>query len=228
MSDLIAIQSEFVAQHEVFRNLNHKMRKAFSYWGEPDQFYEEIPIESRKAHIGFIGRFYSEKGIDQLARAIPLVVKQIPEVQFILIGKGPLENQVKKILCVEAAEDHVDFLGQIKNNQLVKLYNQFKLLVIPSISEGLPNVLLEAFACGTPVLASAVGAIPDIIDDGVNGFLLESAEPAIIAQRINEILSKPENLPPVTKNAQELLHTRFSKQASASQFKEMFIEVISK
>jgi len=85
-----------------------------------------------------------------------------------------------------------------------------KLLVLPSYTEGLPKAVLEAMACGTPVLATTVGAIPDIIKDGETGFLLKNNSPDHIADRIIEILGDHTNLGYVQRKARALVVEKYT------------------
>jgi glycosyltransferase involved in cell wall biosynthesis len=93
-----------------------------------------------------------------------------------------------------------------------------RLVVIPSKSEGLPNVLLEAISCGTPVLATPVGGIPDVIQDNVTGFLLPTLEKEEIAKKVLKALSDKDILKTVAQNAKSLLVEKYSFEASVSSF----------
>ena len=88
--------------------------------------------------------------------------------------------------------DTIILHGWVSHDILPDCFNQMKLLIIPSDTEGLPNVMLEAMACGTPVLANPVGAIPDLIIEGKTGFIMENNSPEIIAQNLLRVLSEPD------------------------------------
>jgi glycosyltransferase involved in cell wall biosynthesis len=100
-----------------------------------------------------------------------------------------------------------------------------KLLVLPSYTEGLPNIVLEAMACGTVVLATPVGAIPDIIKDGETGFLLKSNDPKHIAERILELLNKPELLDKVSINAYNYVRKNFSYEKTLDAWRKILSEL---
>ena len=87
---------------------------------------------------------------------------------------------------------NVDSPGWISREELPNYLNQLRLLVLPSYSEGLPNIMLEAMACGTPVLATPVGAIPDIIIDGKTGFIMDDNSPECIAENVIRALNSPD------------------------------------
>ena len=84
--------------------------------------------------------------------------------------------------------DHVIFLGYVPHKQLSGLYNMADALLLPSLMEGTPMVVLEALACGTPVVASIVGGIPDLVKNGVNGYLLDQVNPPAIAETIERMV----------------------------------------
>jgi glycosyltransferase involved in cell wall biosynthesis len=92
--------------------------------------------------------------------------------------------------------------------------------VIPSFTEGLPNVMLESMACGTPVLASGVGLIPDFIKDGETGFLLKNNSPQCIAENIFRALQNP-NLEKITMNAKKIVEKEFAFENTVHQWKKI-------
>jgi len=90
---------------------------------------------------------------------------------------------------------------------------------LPSYTEGLPNVMLEGMACGTPVLATPVGAIPDVIKDGETGFIMEDNSPACIAENIERALNNPD-LERIIENARELVEKEFTYEATVERYKK--------
>jgi glycosyltransferase involved in cell wall biosynthesis len=102
--------------------------------------------------------------------------------------------------------------------------NKMKLLVFPSYSEGLPSTLLEGMACGTPVLVTPVGAMPDIIQDGKNGFIMQNNSPECIAKNIRRALDHPD-LEVISKNARTLIEKNFSYKATVEKHKNL-IEIL--
>lgn len=167
-------------------------------------------IEERENIIGYIGRLSAEKGVLELARAIPLVTAKMSDVKFMFIGDGPLMDDIKKMLLENKCLDKVEFVGWVQNDIIPAYLNLMKLLVLPSYTEGLPKAVLEAMACGTPVLATTVGAIPDIIKDGETGFLLKNNSPDHIADRIIEILGDHINLGYVQRKARALVVEKYT------------------
>jgi glycosyltransferase involved in cell wall biosynthesis len=112
-------------------------------------------------------------------------------LKFLIGGDGNLLKSVKEFLSSSNLNNSVTLVGWITHKDLPHYLNRLKLVVIPSYTEGLPNIMLESMACGTPVLATSVGAIPDFIIDGKTGFIMESNSPICIARNVIRALESP-------------------------------------
>ncbi|MGI5892725.1 MAG: glycosyltransferase family 4 protein [Bacillota bacterium] len=134
----------------------------------------------------------AEKGIENFAKALPAILHDHQNFHANIGGDGPLKEEIKVILEEDNLTTRVSLLGWISHDDLPKYLNQFRLLVLPSYTEGLPNIMLEAMACGTPVLATPVGAIPDVIIDGKTGFIMENNSPECIAENVIRALNSPD------------------------------------
>ena len=165
-------------------------------------------LADREPIIGYVGRLAPEKCVEKLLDAFPYIITKLPTTRLILVGDGPLRQKIEEKIFEYSVENFVSITGWADK---VEMYlNRIILLVLPSFTEGLPNILLEAMACGTPVLATPVGAIPDIIKDGETGFLLKTNDPQHIADKIIELLNKPELLEKVSDNAYKYVRENFS------------------
>jgi len=102
--------------------------------------------------------------------------------------------------------------------------NEAKLVVLPSYGEGLPNIVLEAMACGTPVLATPVGGIPDVIQNGDTGFIMKNNSPACIAENVMRALEHPD-LETIVKNARALVEQEFTYEGAMERWKEILEEL---
>ena len=142
----------------------------------------------RPSHIILAaGRLSLEKGFDVLIDAASQVVQDHPRVGFIIFGDGvereALENRIRKL----GLQSHVVLAGF--TNRLDRYLPHADLIVLPSRTEGLPNVALEASAAGVPVVATAVGGTPEVVADGETGFLVPSDDAETMAERIGQLLS---------------------------------------
>lgn len=208
-------------------NLKKYKRKAFCnghLFVDLSKFYPTIPISQRNYDICYIGAFSREKGIIQFVKSLPLIMGQ-RKVKVQIVGDGVLNNAVKKYISACGLGNLVHFKRPVEYSRMPQVLNTIKLLVVPSYSEGLPNIIIEAMACGTVVLANPVGGIPDIIKQGENGFLLRSNNPKEIAQKIIELIDRPKLLEKVSNNAYEYVIKNFSYEQSLKNWRECFNEI---
>jgi len=131
------------------------------YLIDTDQFTPKPNNRLRKSVL-FVGRVEKRKGADVLLRAIPLVLAKHPDCEFFFVGQvtDELRDQA------EAAPAAARFLSFKPRNELVDLYQHASVCVVPSLWDNSPNVIYEAMACGTPVIATDVGGIPELVDHG--------------------------------------------------------------
>jgi glycosyltransferase involved in cell wall biosynthesis len=176
---------------------------------------------SREWIVGYVGRFNEEKGILHLVQAVPDIVIKNPEVKFLFIGFGPLQNTIEQFIVKNNLNDKIILTGWVSHDILADYLNTMKLLVIPSDTEGLPNVMVEAMACGTPVLATSVGVIPTFIKTGETGFILENNSPPCIASNIIKILAD-EKTADVIEKAHRLIQNEFRFEKRVEEFKIIF------
>ena len=142
-----------------------------------------------------VGRLVDKKGIKYLIMAMKDVIKEFPNAKLIIGGSGPEKDNLKKLSESLNLKENMFFVGYLKNSDLPKYYASSDIFVLPSIktkggdTEGLGVVLLEAMACGTPVIGSDIGGITDIIKDGENGFLTKPESPNDIANEVIKLLA---------------------------------------
>jgi glycosyltransferase involved in cell wall biosynthesis len=169
-------------------------------------------IHERKSLVGYIGRLSEEKGILNFVEAMPLILKKNGNVHFLICGEGNLAERIDKVVKSNSLEAYVKLTKWVSHDYVPLYLNELKLMVLPSLTEGLPNILLEAMACGTPVLATRVGAIPDIITDKENGFLLNSNSPDYIAEKLGILLKDTDLLEKVSENAYAYVRQHFDER----------------
>jgi glycosyltransferase involved in cell wall biosynthesis len=197
-------RNKIVIGHEHFLNLT---KYSLQSW-----------TSGRKKSIGYIGRLSQEKGILNFMEAVSGILDIRHDVSIYIAGDGILRPQVEQF--TKEHQERVEYGGWIPSEDLPKRLDALRLLVIPSFTEGLPNILLEAMACGTPVLAAPVGMIPEVIENGVNGFLLEDNSRGTIARHILEILDR-EDLDTIARNGRATLEKRFTLEATVKEWQEI-------
>jgi glycosyltransferase involved in cell wall biosynthesis len=191
-----------------------------------DRLYKKNKRLSERANVvGFIGRMTREKGIVDFVHAIPLAAEEVSDLKFSIVGSGPLSDWVNEQCNRLSTERGIDItLTNWVETGLADYYNELKLLVLPTYLDAFPTSILEAMACGAPVLATSVGGIPDVIVDEETGFLLESTAPERIAQRITTILNDRE-LERVADNAEGLIRQKFTRTAATERYERILNEV---
>lgn len=145
----------------------------------------------------YVGRFMPFKGLDTLIEAFYMLRRRWADVRLLLVGKGPTRELAEKKVEELRIMDQVEFLGQIPSrDDLVDIYNSSDVFVLPSRSpaEGFGIVLLEAMACGLPVVATRVGGIPYVLGDGAYGKLVKPRDPHEMASALDQILSDGDQL----------------------------------
>ena len=133
-------------------------------------FRGEFGLGGDSLACGVVAQFIDRKGHRFLLRAIPEILKAVPESAFLFFGKGPLEGQLKSMCREMGIEEKVTFAGF--REDLHRIFGCLDLLIHPALMEGLGVSLLQAAAAGVPIVGSRAGGIPEIVRDGVNGFLI--------------------------------------------------------
>ena len=133
--------------------------------------------------------FKSIYGIEYFLRTIPNIIKENPETRIILCGDGPLENSFKSFVSENKLTDYVYFAGFVKNEELPTYYAASDIYVSTSLSDGTSNSLLEAMACGLPVVVTDLPAIKEWAKDGYNGLLVPPKDSHQVYEKINLLLN---------------------------------------
>jgi glycosyltransferase involved in cell wall biosynthesis len=182
---------------------------------DTDRFSPAIPFEDRENVVGFIGRLDEEKNI----RTLATVAKQLPDnVTFRFVGDGGLKSWLEAELAAEIEQGAVETVGWVDHDEVPTELNRFRLLVLPSEpTEGLPTVILESLACGTPVYATPVSGVPDVVRDGETGFLMGSNREADIRTDIGEILCR-DDLDQISATGRELICEEYSFEAAVDRY----------
>jgi len=202
-------------------------RYANKIWFSGSRFYVDVSsfkieknLDSRENPVGYIGRFVEAGGVLNFVEAIPLILKKSAGVKVMIGGDGPLRDQIKRIIKDTKLDDQVYLTGWIPYSKIPQYLNAIKLLVIPSFGEVGPHMLFEAMACGTPVLAAPVGVMPDVIDDGETGFIMENNSPECIAKNVIRALNHP-NLGQIAKAARELMEKEYTFEAAVERYRSI-------
>ena len=219
LSDRVIVESPSVINFLDLGKYKQKLVTTGARYVDTELFQIKKELRERKNLVGYIGRLEEEKGVMNFFEAIPLILEKQDNLEFFLGGYGPLYDRIKERLRSNNLSRKVELMGWIPHDKVANYLNELKLLVLPSYSEGLPTIVLEAMACGTPVLATPVGGIPDVIKDGETGFIMENNSPKCFAENIVRVLECPD-LDNVTKNARKLIKEKYTYEAAVERYKK--------
>jgi len=124
--------------------------------------------------ILFVGNLLDVKAPDRALAAFAELASQLPDVRLDVVGDGPLRRRLERQVAGLGLSERVSFHGRQPPATVAEMMRKSACLCLPSRSEGMPNVVLEALACGTPVVATPVGEAPVLVRDGVNGFVVRA------------------------------------------------------
>lgn len=211
IADRIVLYSRSHVKEWGLENLREKIIVAPRHYVDFRHFTMKLDLRARDNKVGYVGRLSEEKGILNFIDSLAEAARSLPNLEAVIVGDGPLLETAKRSLLDRGLEERVTVSGWVPHEELPTVLNRLKLLVVPSYTEGLPNIILEAMACGTPVLATKVGAIPEIVSDRETGFLLTDNSPGTIARGIIEAMTSPE-LDKVSGNARRFVEFEFNRE----------------
>ena len=174
-----------------------------------DEARDRFSLKKTDFAILFVGRIERTKGPGRLINCIPLLNKTKWTCHMFFAGEGSYKSTLDCKFKAMHCSKNVTFLGHVDHEELLAYYNMADVLVLPSDTEGVPMVILEALACGTPVVASNVGGIPDLIRNEVNGTILNDLTPDTIVSAITNILLKQLDRELVSKSVEPFSVSRF-------------------
>lgn len=196
-ADAVIANSDFTANtvRDAYPSISSKLFRVYKSINAAE--YRDI-LQARKEagkpsshQILLVGSNLQRKGIRYLIGAAPEIIQHLKYVQFVVAGGDPSIPKLIRECRAIRLQDHFLFLGNQTREQLNHLYANSTTFTLPSITEALGIVLLEAMACGIPVIGSQVGGIPEIIKDGVNGLLVPACDSSSLAKAVIQLVQNP-------------------------------------
>lgn len=218
LSKRIILYSKNLIEEYNLEKYRDKISIAHRHFIDFDKFKTKKKLDDREYLVGYMGRLSEEKGTLNFVKAIPMISEERDDIRFLIVGTGELQDNIERYLEEKGLNEKVKLTGWVPHGELPDYLNALKLVVLPSYTEGLPNIMLEAMACGTPVLATPVGAIPEVIRDGETGFILENNSPKCITGNVIKVLEYPD-LNKIVKNARKLVEKEFTYVAAVDRYK---------
>ncbi|MBM4439386.1 MAG: glycosyltransferase [Candidatus Rokubacteria bacterium] len=168
--------------------------------------------------VGMVANFRAPKDHRTFLRAARLVVEKVPTAEFRMIGRGPEEPAMRELAAHLELGARVRFLGALAPEAVWAAVNRFTVSVLASHSEGMPNAVLEAMLAGRPVVATAVGGVPEVVEDGVTGYLVRPRDASALAAPIARLLKDPAIAVRMGAAARERARTRHGVDAMVESF----------
>jgi glycosyltransferase involved in cell wall biosynthesis len=173
--------------------------------------------------VGAAGRLSPEKGFAFLVDAAAEVLKDMPTTGFVLFGEGDLRESLEQQIAAQQLQGRFILAGF--RADFDDYLPHMDLLVLPSLTEGLPNVALEALAAGVPVVATDVGGTGEVVEDGVDGYLVPPGDPGAIAGKISDLLANDWLRRWMGANGRERMWENFSFKAQAAEYRRLFAQL---
>jgi glycosyltransferase involved in cell wall biosynthesis len=182
-------------------------------------------IDKKSFTVGMVSVLRSWKGHEYFIRAVPEIMKSIPDVRFYIAGAGPKEDEIRSLIRSMSLERYITMLGH--REDIPEIMASLDVLVHPSYAnEGVPQSVLQALAMRKAVVASDTGAINEVILDGETGFLVEKKNPSLIARKVILLYMKPELRDKFGNAGRSLVQNRYSMDHMLDSIEELYRRVL--
>lgn len=186
---------------------------------------EELNLKPSTPLIGAASVIRSWKGLDFLVKAVPLILKEMPEVRFIIAGEGPHRKTLEKTIEETGIGDKIYLLGH--REDIVSILKSIDILVHPSYAnEGVPQTILQAMAMKKPVVASDIPPLKEIVIEAKTGILTQTKDPEGIARAVIQLLHKREFSKQLGENGRKLIETSYSFTSMIDKLEDLYHEGI--
>jgi glycosyltransferase involved in cell wall biosynthesis len=197
-------------------------------FGDPNPAFRDHLQEFFRKPQGRIivaaGRLSPEKGFARLVEAAALLLRSEPDIGVVIFGDGPLRGDLTRQIADLGLQDHVVLAGFHGN--IEDFLPHADLVALPSYTEGLPVIALEALAARVPVVATSVGGVPEVVEDGISGFLVPPGDAAALALRFAEVLSDENMRVAMGRRGRLRVEEQFTFPAQSVQYQRLFEELV--
>jgi len=201
---------------------------------DKQRFRRELGVEGDPVVL-FVGHFGLRKGSHLLLKAAPAVLERFPRSQFVLVGGTPsfLGSDVhwkvlQDLVTQSSISKHVRFVGTVPYDKVIRYYLAADLFVLPTLYEGLPKVVLEAMACGLPVVTTRVSGNTDAVVDGETGVLIEPRSVGQLRVAMLDLLSDSELMAKMGSRGRRRVLEQFTWERAAKRVSEVYGEILSR
>ena len=227
--------SDYLADHLIRQRGLDRTKINTIYNGVDLDYFEETPDypkikneflqRGERILIGAVGRLVAEKGLEHLLTAMPKVLKRFSEARLLLVGDGPLRTDLKKIVIDLDLTGKVTFVGF--RSDIKEILSALDILVLPSLLEGFPMILLEAMAMATPIVASDIPGIREQIIDGKTGILVPARDSNALASAITSILEDKQTARRIGLEARKTVDEKFSVGKMVAETESLYLSLLN-
>jgi glycosyltransferase involved in cell wall biosynthesis len=203
-----------------------------SFLGIDESQFEFSEVSGGKM-ILHIGRLVEKKGAIYLLQAFAKIRQEVSDAMLVIVGDGPLAPEIKACIGSHRLSESVRIIPKASREEIVSLVKQCRLFCLPSVTaangdtEGLPVSVLEAMAVGRPVISTWHAGIPEAIEDGKSGYLVQERDVDALAARIKELLGNLDRCRAMGAEGRRAVETRFSLAACAQETERVYSEVLA-
>lgn len=174
----------------------------------------------------FLGAINKMKGCYDIPEVVALIKKEIPEITFVIAGKGDIE-EVKEIAKSKNVEKNLIFLGWIKGEEKDKILRESDIFFLPSYTEGMPMSILDAMGYSLPIISTKVGAIPEIVHNGENGYIYDPGDVEGFAESITLLLQNERDLLAAGNKSLEIVKEKYSLNKHILEIEKMYYRLLN-
>jgi len=193
---------------------------------DKDKIKKELNIQPHENVLGMIGRLEPVKGPLYFVEAAKDIIEEFPETKFLIVGEGILRKRLERRIEILGLKEKFIFTGW--REDMPEIISVLDLLIFPSLNEAVGMVLIEAQACGVPVVATEVGGIPEIVNNNRTGILVPAGDSKELARAVNCLLGDKQKRSQLSKEAQDWIKDKFKVQEMIDKLSELYKELISK
>lgn len=232
----ILVNSEAIREHILSRGSSHATKivvikngiSAFTNSAVArslhDKLCRELKVESDSKLIGMVARLQPVKGHKFFIEAASRVIEKEPKAQLVIVGDGPLKNEIEDQAARLGIKGRLHLLGD--RTDVARLVASLDLLVLASLHEGLPNAVMEAMAAGVPVVATAVGGTKELITAGKTGYIVPPADVDALAERITFALANEGDRMRIAASACQFINAGFGMRRMVESVENLYDELI--
>lgn len=198
----------------------------FTSPGDAAKIEAQLGIKSDTRIIGTIGRLVEQKGHRYLIEAAKTIVNKFDDVKFLIIGDGPLRKELEALSDSYGLKEKIIFAGQ--RTDLSDLFAIMDTFILPSLTEGLPLVILLAMAAGLPVIATRVSGVPFVIEDGVDGLLCEPRDAQSLVEKMEVLLSDEMLAHRIGSRGKEKVILKYRAEDMIAKYGKLYKEIVDR